>query len=58
MQDRYVGDIGDYGKLGLLRSLAAAGLRIGEMCIRDSTPSDQRLSVLRSRLLGTSSLLQ
>ena len=29
MQDRYVGDIGDYGKLGLLRSLAAAGLRIG-----------------------------
>ena len=29
MQDRYVGDIGDYGKLGLLRSLAAAGLLIG-----------------------------
>ena len=29
MHDRYVGDIGDYGKLGLLRSLAAAGLRIG-----------------------------
>ena len=29
MQDRYTGDIGDYGKLGLLRCLAAAGLRVG-----------------------------
>lgn len=29
MQDRYTGDIGDYGKLGLLRCLAASGLRIG-----------------------------
>lgn len=29
MQDRYTGDIGDYGKLGLLRSLAAAGLHVG-----------------------------
>lgn len=29
MQDRYTGDIGDYGKLGLLRRLAAAGLRVG-----------------------------
>lgn len=29
MQDRYVGDIGDYGKLGLLRRLAASSLRIG-----------------------------
>ena len=29
MQDRYTGDIGDYDKLGLLRCLAAAGLRVG-----------------------------
>lgn len=29
MQDRYTGDIGDYGKLGLLRCLAAVGLRVG-----------------------------
>ena len=29
MQDRYTGDIGDYGKLGLLRCLAASGLCIG-----------------------------
>lgn len=29
MQNRYVGDIGDYGKIGLLRTLAASGLNIG-----------------------------
>ena len=29
MQNRYAGDIGDYGKLGLLRTLRAAGLSIG-----------------------------
>ncbi len=29
IQDRYSGDIGDYGKLGLLRSLSRTGLRIG-----------------------------
>lgn len=29
MQDRYTGDICDYGKLGLLRCLAATGLRVG-----------------------------
>lgn len=29
MQDRYTGNIGDYGKLGLLCCLAAAGLRVG-----------------------------
>ena len=29
MQDRYAGDIGDYGKFGLLRALSAAGLSIG-----------------------------
>ena len=29
MQDRYAGDIGDYGKIGLLRALSTAGLSIG-----------------------------
>ena len=29
MQDRYTGDIGDFGKLGLLRVLQAQGLTIG-----------------------------
>ena len=29
MQDRYAGDIGDYGKFGILRALAAKGVSIG-----------------------------
>ena len=29
MQNRYAGDIGDFGKLGLLRAIAETGLRIG-----------------------------
>jgi hypothetical protein len=29
MQDKYVGDIGDYGKLALLRQLVSSGLSIG-----------------------------
>ena len=29
MQNRYTGDIGDFGKLGLLRVLQAAGFSIG-----------------------------
>lgn len=29
MQNRYTGDIGDFGKLGMLRSLARSGLAIG-----------------------------
>ena len=29
MQNRYVGDIGDFGKLGLLRTLSSRGLSIG-----------------------------
>ncbi len=29
MQDRYAGDVGDFGKLGLLRKIAGSGLTIG-----------------------------
>lgn len=29
MQNRYTGDIGDFGKMGLLRSLQETGLSIG-----------------------------
>ena len=29
MQNRYAGDIGDFGKLGLLRTLYAAGFSVG-----------------------------
>ncbi|MGP8245103.1 MAG: hypothetical protein ACLQVN_11370 [Bryobacteraceae bacterium] len=29
MQDRYVGDIGDFGKYALLKALAGDGLRLG-----------------------------
>lgn len=29
MQDRYAGDIGDYGEIGLLRELQARGLSVG-----------------------------
>ncbi len=29
MQDRYAGDVGDFGKLGLLRQIASAGFKIG-----------------------------
>ena len=29
MQDRYVGDVGDFGKIGMLRQIEESGLRIG-----------------------------
>jgi hypothetical protein len=32
MKNQYVGDIGDYGKYGLLRFLANRGIRIGVFC--------------------------
>lgn len=34
MQDRYAGDIGDYGKFGLLKALQAEGFRLGIKSIR------------------------
>ena len=29
MQDRYAGDVGDFGKLGMLRQIADTGLKVG-----------------------------
>lgn len=29
MQDRYAGDVGGFGKLGMLRQIATTGLKIG-----------------------------
>ncbi|MBQ4249668.1 MAG: hypothetical protein II705_06450, partial [Clostridia bacterium] len=29
MQDRYAGDVGDYGKFALLRAMEAQGLKVG-----------------------------
>ena len=34
MQDRYAGDVGDYGKIALLRFLQAQGFSIGVNCCR------------------------
>lgn len=42
MQDRYAGDIGDYGRLGMLRNLAATGLRVGVTWYR--TPDENHNS--------------
>lgn len=41
MQDRYAGDIGDFGKFGLLRALAAEGLSIGVNWYRVETPTQE-----------------
>ena len=43
MQDRYAGDIGDFGKFGLLRALSSAGLSIGVNWYR-TIPSSPELA--------------
>ena len=43
MQDRYAGDIGDFGKFGLLRALNAAGMSIGVNWYR-TVPSASELA--------------
>ena len=40
MQDRYVGDVGDFGKLGMLRRIAASGLRVGINWYRTYKPEE------------------
>ena len=42
MQDRYSGDIGDYGKFGLLRALTKQGLRIGINWYKVDPPDYER----------------
>ena len=42
MQDRYAGDIGDYGKIGLLKCLQARGFTIGINWYRVSTPCSEK----------------
>lgn len=44
MQDRYAGDIGDYGKFAMLRALASRGLAVGVNWYRIETPP-QELSI-------------
>ncbi len=39
MQDRYAGDIGDFGKFGMLRALASEGLSIGVNWYKFGTPT-------------------
>ncbi len=40
MQDRYVGDVGDFGKLGLLRQIADSGLKVGVNWYRTYKPEE------------------
>ena len=42
MQDRYAGDIGDYGKIGLLKCLQAHGFTIGVNWYRVHTPDIEK----------------
>lgn len=44
MQDRYAGDIGDFGKFGMLRALASEGFSIGVNWYKFETP-EQELAV-------------
>lgn len=40
MQDRYVGDVGDFGKLGLLRKIADSELKVGVNWYRTYKPEE------------------
>ena len=40
MQDRYAGDVGDFGKLGLLRQIAGTGLKVGVNWYRTYKPEE------------------
>lgn len=40
MQDRYAGDVGDFGKLGMLRQIALTGLKIGVNWYRTYKPEE------------------
>lgn len=40
MQDRYAGDVGDFGKIGMLRQIAGAGLKVGINWYRTHKPEE------------------
>ncbi|MFW5647699.1 MAG: hypothetical protein ACOCG5_01295 [Candidatus Alkaliphilus sp. MAG34] len=40
MQDRYVGDVGDFGKFGILRQIADSGLKVGVNWYRTYKPEE------------------
>ena len=42
MQDRYAGDIGDYGKIALLKALQAQGLSVGVNWYKTDTPEIEK----------------
>jgi hypothetical protein len=42
MQDRYAGDIGDFGKFALLRALEGAGLSVGINWYKTDTAPDEK----------------
>ena len=42
MQDRYAGDIGDFGKFGLLKALLAEGLSVGVNWYKAEPPESER----------------
>ena len=41
MQDRYAGDVGDFGKFGMLRALAAEGFSVGVNWYKFETPASE-----------------
>ena len=49
MQDSYVGDIGDYGKYGLLRAVTAAGLSLGVNWYRVQPPPPKETETENSK---------
>jgi len=40
LQDRYAGDVGDFGKLGMLRQIASSGLKVGINWYRTYKPEE------------------
>lgn len=44
MQDRYAGDIGDYGKIALLKALQAQGLSVGVNWYKTNPPKTEKNS--------------
>ena len=57
VQDRYAGDIGDYGKIGLLRALQAQGLSVGINWYRVNTLEAGNLFNGNAALLWNISLI-